>query len=131
MYKLSINKELFEDIYIKKEKNIIKPATKYWKKELFVPKIIDNAIFYDLKNIEKLYLQNSLEKDSPQMVIECLKLEYKKEENIFVFHLGKIVEQKNIENMKDEKDILIKQLLDEKEELKKVLQILKEQNSSN
>ncbi|TLT06101.1 hypothetical protein FE243_09035 [Aliarcobacter thereius] len=125
MYKLSITKELFENIFLKKEKNIEKPATKYWKKELFFPKIIDDNIFYDLKKIEKIILTNGLEKSGPQMVLECLNLEYKKDKNIFVFHLGKILEQKNIEDINDEKDLIIKQLLDEKEELKKVLLELK------
>ncbi|OCL92336.1 hypothetical protein [Arcobacter porcinus] len=125
MYKISISKELFENIFLKKEKSIEKPATKYWKKELLSPKIIDDTIFYDLIKIDKIKLINGLEKNSPQMVLECLKLDYKKDKNIFVFHLGKILEQKNIDNIDDEKDLIIKQLLDEKEELKRVLLELK------
>ncbi|SUU96430.1 hypothetical protein [Aliarcobacter skirrowii] len=55
MYKLSINKDLFEKIYLKKEKTVVKPATTYWKKELFNPKIIDDAIFYEIKDIKNCY----------------------------------------------------------------------------
>lgn len=125
MYKLSINKDLFEKIYLKKEKTVVKPATTYWKKELFNPKIIDDAIFYEIKDIKKLLLQNSLGEDKPQIVIECIKLEYKKDDNVFLFHLGKILEQKNIENIEDDKDIIIKNLLKEREDLKKLLEELK------
>lgn len=125
MYKLSINKDLFEKIYLKKEKTVVKPATTYWKKELFNPKIIDDTIFYEIKDIKKLLLQNSLGEDKPQIVIECNKLEYKKDDNVFLFHLGKILEQKNIENIEDDKDIIIKNLLKEREDLKKLLEELK------
>lgn len=125
MYKLSINKDLFEKIYLKKEKTVVKPATTYWKKELFNPKIIDDAIFYEIKDIKKLLLQNSLGEDKPQIVIECNKLEYKKDDNVFLFHLGKILEQKNIENIEDDKDMIIKNLLKEKEDLRKLLEELK------
>jgi len=47
--------------------------------------------------------------------------------SIFEFYLGKILEQKNIAEIEveDEKDILIKQLLNEKKELLNILNDIK------
>ena len=47
------------------------------------------------------------------------------EKGLFEFYLGKILEQKNIPEIDDEKDILIKQLLDEKKELMNILEEIK------
>ncbi|QKF59091.1 hypothetical protein ACN2EN_05480 [Aliarcobacter lanthieri] len=125
MYKFSIKKELFEDIMLKKVNILEKKATNYWKKEILVPKIIDESILFEIKNNEKLILVNGLGEDKPKIIIECLKTEYIKDRAIFRFYLGKILEQKNINDFQDEKDILIKELLNEKDELMKILENLK------
>ena len=125
MYKLSINKELFEKILLKKINLIEKENTNYWKKELLEPKIVDNNIYYDIKNIGKIVFTNSFGEDKPQIIVECKKIEYLKDKNLFKIYIGKILEQKNIEFIKDEKDILIKKLLDEKQELIRILEEIK------
>lgn len=125
MYKLSISKELLEDVFFKKILIIEKEATKYWKKELLEPKIVDNNIYYDIKNIGKIVFTNSFGEDKPQIIVECKKIEYLKDKNLFKIYIGKILEQKNIEFIKDEKDILIKKLLDEKQELIRILEEIK------
>lgn len=125
MYKLSISKELLEDVFLKKILIIEKEATKYWKKELLEPKIVDNNIYYDIKNIGKIVFTNSFGEDKPQIIVECKKIEYLKDKNLFKIYIGKILEQKNIEFIKDEKDILIKKLLDEKQELIRILEEIK------
>ncbi|WP_418180495.1 hypothetical protein ACNSOL_11010 [Aliarcobacter lanthieri] len=125
MYKFSIKKELFEDIMLKKVNILEKKATNYWKKEILVPKIIDGSIFFEIKDSERLILVNGLGEDKPKIIVECLKIEYIKDRAIFRFYLGKILEQKNINDFQDEKDILIKELLNEKNELMKILENLK------
>ncbi|MBL3518935.1 hypothetical protein H0A43_00415 [Arcobacter lanthieri] len=125
MYKFSIKKELFEDIMLKKVNILEKKATNYWRKEILVPKIIDESIFFEIKDSERLILVNGLGEDKPKIIVECLKTEYIKDRAIFRFYLGKILEQKNINDFQDEKDILIKELLNEKNELMKILENLK------
>lgn len=128
MYKLSISKELFEDILLKNIIIIEKEATKYWKKEFLEPKIIEDSIFYDIKNIEKIVFVNTFGEEKPQIIVECKKIEYLKDKNLFKIYLGKVLEQKNIDLFKDEKDILIKKLLDEKQELIEILKEIKEKS---
>lgn len=125
MLKLSINKVLFEDIILKNITIIEKEATKYWKKEFLEPKIIEDNILYDIKCIEKIVFVNTFGEDKPQIIVECQKIEYLEDKNIFKIHIGKILEQKNINNFKDEKDILINELMNEKNELIKMLENIK------
>ena len=88
------------------------------------PFIGGGAMFFHLASLykfEKIIITNGLGKDKTQIVVECLKVDYSIQKNVFEFHLGKIVEQKNILQVEDEKDILIKKLLKEKEELESKL----------
>lgn len=121
MYKLSINKDLFENILLKKINILEKENTNYWKKELLEPTLKDDKLTYEIKQFEKVIITNGLGKDKPQIVVECLKVDYSIKNGVFEFHLGKILEQKNILQVEDEKDILIKQLLKEKEEMQNIL----------
>ncbi|MDH1976113.1 hypothetical protein [Aliarcobacter butzleri] len=127
MFKLSVNKDLFSKILSKKLYVIEKESSNYWKKELLEPIIIENKLTYKIKQISKLLLTNGLGEDKPQIVIECLKIDFSQQKSIFEFYLGKILEQKNIAEIEveDEKDILIKQLLNEKKELLNILNDIK------
>jgi len=125
IFKLSITKELFEDILLKKITTIEKKANNHYKKELLEPIIIDNELFFDIKKIKKIKLINGLEATKPQIIIECLKIEYLKDKSIFKIYLGEILEQKNIKEFKDNKDVIIEKLIDEKKELMKILQEIK------
>ena len=127
MFKLSVNKDLFSRILSKKLYVIEKESSNYWKKELLEPIIIENKLTYKIKQISKLLLTNGLGEDKPQIVIECLKIDFSQQKSIFEFYLGKILEQKNIAEIEveDEKDILIKQLLNEKKELLNILNDIK------
>ena len=121
MYKFSISKELFDDILLKKIKVLEKENTNYWKKELLEPIIIDDKLTYKIKQFEKIILTNGLGDDKPQMTLECLKVDYSIENVCFEFYLGKILEQKNTTINENQKDMLIEQLLKEKEELENIL----------
>ena len=127
MFKLSVNKDLFSKILSKKLYVIEKENSNYWKKELLEPIIIENKLTYKIKQINKLLITNGLGEDKPQIVIECLKIDFLQQKGIFEFYLGKILEQKNIAEIEveDEKDILIKQLLNEKKELLNILNDIK------
>ncbi|MCG3701981.1 hypothetical protein AB0W31_07710 [Aliarcobacter butzleri] len=127
MFKLSVNKDLFSKILSKKLYVIEKESSNYWKKELLEPIIIENKLTYKIKQINKLLITNGLGEDKPQIVIECLKIDFSQQKGIFEFYLGKILEQKNIAEIEveDEKDILIKQLLNEKKELLNILNEIK------
>ncbi|AGR77607.1 hypothetical protein [Aliarcobacter butzleri] len=127
MFKLSVNKDLFSRILSKKLYVIEKESSNYWKKELLEPIIIENKLTYKIKQINKLLITNGLGEDKPQIVIECLKIDFSQQKGIFEFYLGKILEQKNIAEIEveDEKDILIKQLLNEKKELLNILNDIK------
>ncbi|MFW2601320.1 hypothetical protein [Aliarcobacter butzleri] len=127
MFKLSVNKDLFSKILSKKLYVIEKESSNYWKKELLEPIIIENKLTYKIKQISKLLLTNGLGEDKPQIVIECSKIDFSEQKGIFEFYLGKILEQKNIAEIEveDEKDILIKQLLNEKKELLNILNDIK------
>ncbi|MCT7585523.1 hypothetical protein ACN9JU_06765 [Aliarcobacter butzleri] len=127
MFKLSVNKDLFSKILSKKLYVIEKESSNYWKKELLEPIIIENKLTYKIKQINKLLITNGLGEDKPQIVIECLKIDFSQQKSIFEFYLGKILEQKNIAEIEveDEKDILIKQLLNEKKELLNILNDIK------
>ncbi|ABV67574.1 hypothetical protein [Aliarcobacter butzleri] len=127
MFKLSVNKDLFSKILSKKLYVIEKESSNYWKKELLEPIIIENKLTYKIKQINKLLITNGLGEDKPQIVIECLKIDFSQQKGIFEFYLGKILEQKNIAEIEveDEKDILIKQLLNEKKELLNILNDIK------
>ena len=127
MYKLSITKDLFDNILLKKTLVLEKENTNYWKKKLLEPIIIDDKLTYKIKQFNKITLTKGLGDDKPQMIIECRKVDYSIENGCFEFYLGKIIEQKNITTLIiDEKDILIKQLLQEKEELKNILKEMKD-----
>ena len=127
MFKLSVNKDLFSKILSKKLYVIEKESSNYWRKELLEPIIIENKLTYKIKQISKLLLTNGLGEDKPQSVIECLKIDFSQQQGISEFYLGKILEQKNIAEIEveDEKDILIKQLLNEKKELLNILNDIK------
>jgi len=116
MLHISITKTLFEDILSHKEKQLIKDATKHWKKVLLEPKIIEDKIYYEVNQIKKLYLSNGLGEDKPSIVIECTNIIQDKQNNKFIFELGNVLEHKNIE-MDQKKDDLIEQLLREKQAL--------------
>ena len=121
MYRFSINKELFENILLKKTLILEKENTNYWKKEFFEPIIEDDKLIYKIKQFKKLTLTNGLGSNKPQIIIECLKLDYSLEKGVFQFYLGKIVEQKNINIGENQKDKIIEQLLKEKEKLENKL----------
>ena len=121
MYKFSINKDLFDNILLKKIRILEKENTNYWKKELLEPIIIDDKLTYKIKQFEKVILTNGLGKDKPQITIECLRVDYSLENNYFEFYLGKILEKKNTTINETQKDVLIEQLLKEKEELENIL----------
>ncbi len=125
VYKLSINKELFDDILLKKINILEKQNNSYWKKELLEPAIIDDNLTYTIKQFDKLQITNGLGKDKPQMIIECKRVDYDIKNGCFEFYLGKIFEQKNINVIEDDKDIIIKQLLEEREKLLEMLNLKK------
>ncbi len=56
-------------------------------------------------------------RNNPKLVIECKNIVYNTQNNTFEFYLGKILEQKNT-HTQDYKDILIQELIHEKQELK-------------
>ena len=69
-----------------------------------------------------MILVNGLGEDKPQMIVECKKVDYSIENECFEFYLGKIIEKKKIKKIsKNDKELLIKQLLEEKEKLIKEL----------
>lgn len=117
MFKMSIDKTLFEDILLKKTHLLTKKTTKFWKKELLEPSIINDRISYKIKQVEQLHLTNGLGDEKPSIVVECKNVDYNAKNDIFEFTLGKIIEQRNTEITDDYKDNLIEQLLREKAEL--------------
>lgn len=118
MLTISISKELFDDILATKRKIIEKEVSAYWKKELLEISIVDDKIHYDIKKVNKISISNGLGEDRPNIVAICEKIDYNLKKNIFEFHLGRIVEQRNIVIEDDHKDILIQELLKEKAMLK-------------
>ena len=126
MLKLSINKVLFEDIILKNITTIEKEATNYWKKEFLEPKIVDNNIFYSLKKIDKIVLSNTLGNDKPQIIAECLGIDYLEDESKFKIYLGKILEQKNVGIEEQDKDKIIEQLLEENKKLKEKVKLVQQ-----
>ncbi len=121
MYKISVNKELFKDIQLKKISIIEKKTSKYWQKELLEPKIEDGKIKYNIKQIDTLNIANGLADNKPQLIVECKKIAYCFKKNIFEFHLGKIIEQKNINLSSDYKDAIIEELLRQKAQLEDLM----------
>ncbi len=115
LFKLSVPKDIFEDILLLKTHVLKKQSTKYWKKELFEPKIIDDKIVYETKTLNRLIITNGLGDDKPFMIIECDNILFSKEEDTFIFYLGKVLEQKNTTIGENYKDNIIEQLLKEKE----------------
>jgi diguanylate cyclase (GGDEF)-like protein len=117
MLKLSVSKDLFEDVLTTKLKIVEKEVSKYWKKELFEIRIVNDCIDYGIKQVHKIFISNGLGEDKPSIVVECKEITLDTQCNVFKFHLGKIIEQRNIEIEDDYKDSLIQQLLKEKEQL--------------
>lgn len=117
MYKISVDKELFKDLQLKKTHILEKNTSKYWKKELLEPKIENDKIKYAIKQIDKIFISNGLGDEKPQMIVECKKVDYSFKKDIFEFHLGKIIEQKNTDIEENYKDALIEELLREKAQL--------------
>jgi diguanylate cyclase (GGDEF)-like protein len=115
MDKLSVSKEIFDDILLKKVVILTKENSKYWKKELLEPKIINDVISYSVKQFPSLTIINGLGKDKPLLVVECNRVSYSSSKDCFEFKLGKILEQKNTNLEEDYKDNLIEQLLKEKQ----------------
>ncbi|NQY52508.1 MAG: GGDEF domain-containing protein [Campylobacteraceae bacterium] len=117
MLQISVSKSLFDEILFGKIKYLKKDFSKYWQKELIDIKIENDKIVYSLKSVNKIRIINTLGKEKPQIVIECLSLNRNSDLNQFEFFLGSILEQKNTVVV-DERDELIKQLLQEKEDMK-------------
>ncbi len=117
MYKISVDKVLFKDIQFKKIHILEKETSKYWQKELLEPKIINDKIKYSIKQVDKLIITNGLGEEKPQLTIECEKVDYSNKKDIFEFHLGKILEQRNTDLADNYKDTLIEELLREKAQL--------------
>ena len=117
MLQISVSKSLFDEILFGKIKYLKKDFSKYWQKELLDIKIENDKIVYSIKGVNKIRIINTLGKDKPQIVIECLSLNRNSDLNQFEFFLGSILEQKNT-IIVDERDELIKQLLQEKEDMK-------------
>ena len=69
MLKLSITKDLFEDVLLKKISILKKESSKYWKNELFEPKIKNDKLIYDVKQVKKMIITNGLGNLKPQLVI--------------------------------------------------------------
>ncbi len=126
MYKLSINKDLFENILLKKILILEKENTNYWKKELLEPILKDDKLTYEIKQFKKIVITNGLGNDKPQIVVECLKVDYSIENGVFEFHLGKILEQKNIGIEEQDKDKIIEQLLEENKKLKEKVKLVQQ-----
>ena len=126
MYKLSINKDLFENILLKKNLILEKENTNYWKKELLEPILKDDKLTYEIKQFKKIVISNGLGNDKPQIVVECLKVDYSIENGVFEFHLGKILEQKNVGIEEQDKDKIIEQLLEENKKLKEKVKIVQQ-----
>ena len=126
MYKLSINKDLFENILLKKILILEKENTNYWKKELLEPILKDDKLTYEIKQFKKIVISNGLGNDKPQIVVECLKVDYSIENGVFEFHLGKILEQKNVGIEEQDKDKIIEQLLEENKKLKEKVKLVQQ-----
>ena len=126
MYKLSINKDLFENILLKKTLVLEKENTNYWKKELLEPILKDDKLTYEIKQFKKIAITNGLGNDKPQIVVECLKVDYSIENGVFEFHLGKILEQKNVGIEEQDKDKIIEQLLEENKKLKEKVKLVQQ-----
>ena len=126
MYKLSINKDLFENILLKKILILEKENTNYWKKELLEPILKDDKLTYEIKQFKKIVISNGLGNDKPQIVVECLKVDYSIENGVFEFHFGKILEQKNVGIEEQDKDKIIEQLLEENKKLKEKVKIVQQ-----
>ena len=126
MYKLSINKELFENILLKKTLVLEKENTNYWKKELLEPILKDDKLTYEIKQFKNIVITNGLGNDKPQIVVECLKVDYSIENGVFEFHLGKILEQKNVGIEEQDKDKIIEQLLEENKKLKEKVKLVQQ-----
>ena len=126
MYKLSINKDLFENILLKKILILEKENTNYWKKELLEPNLKDDKLTYEIKQFKKIAITNGLGNDKPQIVVECLKVDYSIENGVFEFHLGKILEQKNVGIEEQDKDKIIEQLLEENKKLKEKVKLVQQ-----
>ncbi len=119
MYKLSISKDLFDEILLKKTNLIVKKSTKYWQKELIEPFFDKNDVLnYKLKIIEKIELSNGLAKDNPKLIVSIKNIEYNQKTMEFIFYIDEIIEQKNVKLNTDYKDLLIAELLKEREQLK-------------
>ncbi len=126
MYKFSINKDLFENILLKKILILEKENTNYWKKELLEPILKDDKLTYEIKQFKKIAITNGLGNDKPQIVVECLKVDYSIENGVFEFHLGKILEQKNVGIEEQDKDKIIEQLLEENKKLKEKVKLVQQ-----
>ena len=126
MYKFSINKDLFENILLKKTLILEKENTNYWKKELLEATLKDDKLTYEIKQFKKIVITNGLGNDKPQIVVECLKVDYSIENGVFEFHLGKILEQKNVGIEEQDKDKIIEQLLEENKKLKEKVKLVQQ-----
>ena len=126
MYKLSINKDLFENILLKKILILEKENTNYWKKELLEPILKDDKLTYEIKQFKKIAITNGLGNDKPQIVVECLKVDYSIENDVFEFHLGNILGQKNVGIEEQDKDKIIEQLLEENKKLKEKVKLVQQ-----
>ncbi len=123
MHKISVSKEQFENILLKKTNLLKKENSKYWKKELIDARIVNNKLSYSVKKVDKLTLTNGLGDDKPLMIVECLDIVYAPSKECFEFHLGKVLEQKNTQMQEGYKDILIERLIKEKLQLENSLSL--------
>lgn len=126
MLKLSVTKDLFEEVLTKKITVLKKESSKYWKNELFEPKIKNDKLIYDVKQVKKLIITNGLGNLKPQLVVECYKISYCTEKKCFEFYLGKVIEQKNLNDSFEEKDKFIQQLIEENNQLKEKMRLVQQ-----
>ncbi|MEA1913856.1 MAG: hypothetical protein U9N30_00930 [Campylobacterota bacterium] len=118
--KISVSKEVFDGIAQEGVRLLVKKSKPYWAKEFLEPKLIDNTLEYTVRQISHLTLCNGLGGDKPSIKVSIEKVQYNKKEDQFEFIIKDIVKYKNTD-IKDDKDLIIQKLLEEKALLEKSL----------
>lgn len=86
--RLTLKKKWFELIAIGKKTKEFRKIKTYW-----INRLTEDG--FVLKQFDEIHFRNGYRKDSPFMRVICLAINISKHTDVFVIHLGKILEVRN------------------------------------
>ena len=91
--RVQVKKEILDGVLNQKIFHIELEASKYWKKELFDVRLIDDNLTFNIKEIDTISISNGLHPALPVYNYNCIRYFLNKNTNKFIFQLGESIQK--------------------------------------